>query len=230
MMHNPQVLIIEDDDALNSQISDLLTANGYLTEQYKDGLEGLSAAMSKRFDLILLDVLLPGINGFAILNQLRKHQQTPVVMMTACGAEEERIEGFQKGADDYIPKPYNFTEVLLRIEALLRRTGFRDRAVSSEQSLSCDELYLNRNNSTVRYAGEQVILTTIEFRLLWTLVENSQQILNKPFLYQVVLEQVFSRYDRTLDMHISRVRRKMTGAGMPAQRLATVYGKGYLFT
>ena len=228
-MQSAHVLIIEDDSTLNSQMANLLQAQGFCTEQCHDGLQGLSTAINKSFDLILLDVLLPGINGFEVLNQLRKTKRTPVVMMTACGAEAERIEGYRKGADDYIPKPFNFTEVLLRINALLRRTGLSEKPSHLSPFLSVDEISLQRENLQVSYAENSVEFTAIEFRLLWTLVENKSQVLNKPFLYQAVLEQVFSRYDRSLDMHLSRVRRKMMALGMPAQRLATVYGKGYVF-
>lgn len=151
-------------------------------------------------------------------------------MMTACGAEEERIEGYRKGADDYIPKPFNFTEVLLRIEALLRRTGLSHKNAQTSDQLTVDDLLLERESLKVTYLDKSIELTTIEFRLLWTLVDNKTQVLNKPFLYQEVLEQIFSRYDRSLDMHLSRVRRKMVSLGMPAQRLSTVYGKGYVFS
>jgi len=229
-MQSAHVLIIEDDSTLNSQMASLLQAQGFCTEQCHDGLQGLTAATSKNFDLILLDVLLPSINGFEVLNRLRKTRRTPVVMMTACGAEEERIEGYRKGADDYIPKPFSFTEVLLRINALLRRTGLSDKSSQISTLLSVDDLTLERQDLKVTYREHSTQLTAIEFRLLWTLVDNKTQILNKPFLYQEVLEQVFSRYDRSLDMHLSRVRRKMIALGMPAQRLSTVYGKGYVFT
>ena len=228
-MQNARVLIIEDDPTLNTQVASLLQGQGFSTEQYYDGLKGLSAAVNDDFDLILLDVLLPGIDGFEVLNQLRKSQCTPVVMMTACGAEKERIEGYTKGADDYIPKPFNFTEVLLRIDAILRRSGFKDRAPQLISQLAIDEISLKRETLRVFYADNSVELTAIEFRLLWTLIENRKKVLNKPFLYQAVLEQVFSRYDRTLDMHMCRVRRKMIALGMPSQRLSTVYGKGYVF-
>jgi len=228
-MQSAHILIVEDDHTLNSQMADLLHANGYSTEQHHDGQQGLLAATHKCFDLILLDVLLPTMDGFEVLDRLRKDNHTPVVMMTACGAEQDRITGFRKGADDYIPKPFNFTEVLLRIDALLRRTGLNEKTQPLAPVLSVDELKLTRETLTVEYADNSTELTAIEFRLLWTLVDNRKQVLNKPFLYQAVLEQVFSRYDRTLDMHLSRVRRKLITLGMPAQRLSTVYGKGYVF-
>ncbi len=133
------------------------------------------------------------------------------------------------GADDYIPKPFSFTELLLRIEALLRRTlGSLDQRADPDE-LTVGSLALNRSTLTVSFAGQPVPLTQIQFRLLWVLVLHQGEALSKPYLYQVVLEKEFSRYDRSLDMHLSRVRRKLVDAGMAADRLQTVHGKGYCF-
>ncbi|TFH84896.1 response regulator transcription factor [Billgrantia azerbaijanica] len=225
----PRVLVVEDDRTLNGQIARLLEGKGYQTHQCFEGEGGLLSALGQRFDLILLDVLLPRLDGFEVLDRLRKTRQTPVIMLTACGAEEERILGFSRGADDYVPKPFAFTELLLRIEALLRRTlGTTDQRADPE-ALSVGPLTLERGTLAVRYAGEPVTLTPIQFRLLWVLVLHQGEALSKPYLYQVVLEREFSRYDRSLDMHLSRVRRKLAAAGMAADRLQTVHGKGYCF-
>lgn len=169
--------------------------------------KGLFAALQQSFDLILLDILIPSLDGLSVLNQLRKTKQTPVMMITASGAEQERIEGYRTGADDYLPKPFNFTEMLLRIEALLRRSS-RDVAAHSQPSkLQIGDLRLNRVNQGVNIGQLTLELTPIQFKLLWTLAENQGEILSKAFLYQCVLDRPFSRYDRSLDMHLSRVRK-----------------------
>ena len=223
-----RILIIDDDTTFSSQIAGLLNQQGFATEQCYDGEQGLVKALAEQFDLILLDVLLPSINGFSILKQLRRVKETPVMMLTACGNEDERIEGYQRGADDYMPKPCNFIEMLLRVEALLRRSlGLKEK--SDKRQLSVDALKLNRTELSVRYDGHEIELTPIQFRLLWLLVENQRDTLSKPFLYQAVLERTFSRYDRSLDMHISRIRKKLVNAGMAADRLTTQHGKGYCF-
>lgn len=225
----PHVLVVEDDQTLNGQISRLLEGKGYQTQQCYAGEDGLLSALSRRFDLILLDVLLPQLDGFEVLNRLRKTRQTPVIMLTACGAEEERIRGFSRGADDYVPKPFAFAELLLRIEALLRRTlGSTDQRADPE-TLNVGALTLERGSLAARYAGRPVTLTPIQFRLLWVLLLHQGEALSKPYLYQVVLEREFSRFDRSLDMHLSRVRRRLAEAGMAADRLQTVHGKGYCF-
>ncbi|MFQ3787679.1 response regulator transcription factor [Halomonas sp. A29] len=227
--HRPRILVVEDDRTLNGQIAGLLEGKGYRIHQCYEGEGALIAAISQRFDLILLDVLLPKLDGFAVLDRLRKTRQTPVMMLTARGAEEERILGYRCGADDYVPKPFGFTELLLRIEALLRRTlGATDQRADPE-ALTVGSLTLDRSRLVARYAGTLLTLTPIQFRLLWVLVLHQGEVLSKPYLYQLVLEREFSRYDRSLDMHLSRVRRKLAEAGMAADRLQTVHGKGYCF-
>jgi len=225
---SPRILIIEDDFALNQQVSELLQSKGYATEQSFDGQSGLLEAISRRYDLVLLDVLLPKLDGFSVLGRLRKQSQTPVMMLTACGAEEERIQGYSKGADDYLPKPFNITELLLRVEAVLRRT--RGESGSAPQSeLLVGSLLLNRSDQSVKVEQQAVVMTPIEFRLLWTLIEHKGEVLTKPYLYQLVLEKEFSRYDRSLDMHMSRIRKKLEQAGLDNSLLMTVHGKGYCF-
>ncbi|MFC3152746.1 response regulator transcription factor [Litoribrevibacter euphylliae] len=226
----PSILIIEDDRTLNNQLADLLQGRGFNTHQCHDGEQGLLSALSDKFDLILLDVLLPTMDGFSVLNKLRKSKHTPVMILTACGAEEERIQGYSSGADDYLPKPFNFTELVLRIDALLRRSLGLIKPQAQANCQTVDLLMLDRIRQGVTYDGESISLTPIQFKLLWILVENRHEVLSKPYLYQLVLEREFSRYDRSLDMHLSRIRRKLMDAGMPADRLTTVHGKGYSFT
>lgn len=228
-IEKPTILIVEDDQALNQQLSNLLQSRGYQVVQSYEGEQALVSALGQRPDLILLDVLLPRMDGFQVLEKLRKTCQIPVMMLTACGAEEERITGYRRGADDYLPKPFNFTELMLRIEALLRRTmGPADRRAEPEK-LDVGGLELDRIRLTVSYQKQPVVLTQLQFRLLWILLRHQGEALSKPYLYQVVLEKEFSRYDRGLDMHLSRVRRKLAEAGMAGDHLQTVHGKGYCF-
>ncbi|KHT50999.1 transcriptional regulator [Alteromonas macleodii] len=229
-MDATKILIIEDDITLNKQIAALLKDRGFDVHQCHDGNQGLVTALRERFDLILLDVLLPNLNGFSLLSQLRKRKQTPVIMVTACGAEQERIKGYSNGADDYMPKPFSFVEMMLRIEALLRRSLHVKSNEVTRNSIVVDEITLDRRNLKANFAGKALDLTSTQFKLLWVLLENQNEVLSKPLLYQTVLERSFSRYDRSLDMHMSRVRKKLIEAGMSPTRLATQHGKGYLFS
>ena len=152
------------------------------------------------------------------------------MMITASGAEQERIEGYRKGADDYLPKPFNFTEMMLRIDALLRRSKTLNDSGTQKSEIIVDVLYLNRILQVTKYHSRLLEFTPIQFKLLWMLVDNKGETLSKAFLYHSVLNKPFSRYDRSLDMHLSRVRKKLVETGMPPERLATVHGQGYRFS
>ncbi|MDP2560558.1 response regulator transcription factor [Psychrobium sp. 1_MG-2023] len=227
-MAAPHILIIEDDLSLNEQLSALLITKGYLVTQHHDGEQGLNAAISHNYSMVLLDVRLPIIDGFTVLQRLRQHSTVPVIMITACAAEQERIQGFSYGADDYLPKPFNITELILRIDALLRRANILEQPTPGT-TLSVDEIKLYKDNARITFSDKPIEMTPIQFKLLWTLIENKNETLSKPYLSQVVLEKEFSQYDRSLDMHLSRVRKKLTSVGMPSTRIITSHGRGYRF-
>lgn len=229
-MRKTRILIVEDDATLSEQITQLLQSRGFDTRHESDGNAGLQAVLEENFDLVLLDIRLPSLNGLSLLNQLRQIKQTPVMMITASGAEQERIEGYRKGADDYLPKPFNFTEMMLRIDALLRRSKTLNDSGTQKSEIIVDVLYLNRIQQVTKYHSRLLEFTPIQFKLLWMLVDYKGETLSKAFLYHSVLNKPFSRYDRSLDMHLSRVRKKLVETGMPPERLATVHGQGYRFS
>jgi len=225
-MFDYHILVIEDDRILNQQLSQLLTAKGYKVEQCFDGEQGLIRASSKQHHLILLDVMLPERDGFSLLKVLRKSCQTPVIMVTAKGAEQEKIQGFCQGADDYVAKPFNTVELLLRIEALLRRSH-QPVLNDSSKELNLEGLYMNLEQQTVVVTGQALEFTPTQFKLLWELLLHRGDILSKAYLYQSVLNRTIGAYDRSLDMHLSRVRRKLNDANWSGERLQTSHGKGY---
>ena len=224
------ILIIEDDMTLSGQLSQLLQRGGYAIDCQREGLAGLQVALTSSPDLVLLDVKLPGLNGFSVLKRLRAVKQTPVIMLTAGGAEEERIRGLRHGADDYLAKPFSLEELQLRIDAVLRRSrpplGVRE---GEAEHLSAGALHLDRLQQQALVGGVALDLTAIQFRLLWQLLAQRGEVLSKPYLYRMVLDREFSRYDRSLDMHISRIRRRLTEFGL-ADPVQTMHGRGYLFT
>ncbi|GAK84212.1 copper-sensing two-component system response regulator CpxR [Vibrio ponticus] len=225
------ILLVEDDITLNHQLTILLENKGYIVRSFHCGAEALSELKHNTFDLVVLDINLPNVDGFGLLNYIRSHSKMPAIMLTAYGAEEHRIQGLRFGADDYISKPCNFEEVSLRIEAVLRRTQ-NQTLPSSSRYLTYQELSLDKQKYQVTVDSEKgnhaVTLTPIQFKLLWVLVQNSDQVQSKPYLYQAVLEREFSQYDRSLDMHLSRVRKLLTQHGMDKDRIKTIHGKGYL--
>jgi len=220
------ILVIEDDHILNQQLAELLRSKNYAVEQCFDGEQGLLRAASRQHQLILLDVMLPARDGFSLLKILRKSCQTPVIMVTAKGAEQERIQGFSQGADDYVAKPFSPAELLLRIEALLRRSQQVPTEVS-ENEITLDALTINQQLQSVIVDERALEFTPIQFKLLWELVQHRGEVLSKAYLYQRVLNRNVAAYDRSLDMHLSRVRRKLNDANWQGKRLQTSHGKGY---
>ncbi|MEO9655779.1 response regulator transcription factor [Marinomonas sp.] len=224
------ILIIEDDLQLSDQIAQIMQAQGFKTKQEHNGKQGLITALRNSFDLILLDVQLPHLDGFALLERFRRKHQTPVIMITGRNSQQERILGYGSGADDYIAKPFNATELVLRIHALLKRTRTpqTNRSLRKEQ-IQEDQLLVCREKRDALVMNEALELTDSQFRLLWELMENKGEVLSKLYLYKAVLNRDYSRFDRSLDMHMSRIRQKLLDAGISTERFTTVHGKGYLF-
>lgn len=229
-MNGHHILIISADLNLSAQTALLLQQNGFTTAQSQNTKQGLSMALEHSVELILLDTSLPDIDGFLLLRQLRKEKQTPVMMITAKATDLDRLHAYSSGADDCLAKPVNLDELLLRIQVLLRRCVDYDKPVMPGISLTVDQLTLNRCSQYAEFAGTALSFTPVQFKLLWLLLEHKHQVLSKPLLYKTVLGRPFCRCDRSLDMHLSRVRKKLVAAGMPPDRLVTVHGQGYCFT
>lgn len=224
-----RILIVEDDSILNDQLAELLRRSGYVADQCYGGDSGLELASRQNHQLILLDVMLPERDGFSLLDILRRTSQVPVIMVTARNAEEQRIKGLSKGADDYVAKPFNTTELLLRIEALLRRS-YADRKHEQHEVLRLEGLEVDRVSRHASAHGSLLDLTPTEFKLLWLLLLNRGEVLTKAYLSQAVLKRSLGEHDRGIDMHLSRVRRKLKDAGWQGVRVQTVHGRGYCLT
>ncbi|MBQ4875724.1 response regulator transcription factor [Pseudoalteromonas luteoviolacea] len=224
---NNRILVVEDDITLNQQVCALLNNRGYEVDCLHDGEQGLSQALAVDYDLIILDIRLPSMEGYEILAQLRKIKHTPVLILSACGAEQERIKGLSLGADDYLSKPFNLDELVLRIEAILRRVHASHTQAQTPFEITLSDLHLDRQKQLAAYNTEPLDITAIQFKLLWQLAHNHKETLSKAFLYQSVLERQFSRYDRSLDMHLSRLRKKLVAVGLSPESITTVHGKGY---
>ncbi len=220
-----RLLIIEDDAVLGGHLRDFLSDRKYQVSLCADGAVGLGEAASGQYDLVLLDILLPGLNGLELLAELRKQCPVPVIVVSALGDEEARIRGLISGADDYLPKPFSMTELGVRIDVVLRRVAMeRNLRARVEES---GGLHLNDAEQIALYNGDDLGLTTTEFRLLQVLLEHREQVLSKPFLYQAVLHRGCGRHDRSLDLHVSHLRRKLRQGGLPDSPVRTVWGQGY---
>lgn len=220
-----QILAIEDDPILGNHLKTSLESRGFQVTLADDGLTGLTLARESAFDLILLDVMLPALSGMELLSQLREKRRTPVLMMSALGNEAHRIQGFDSGADDYLPKPFSIEELQVRIAAILRRVAY-ERSV--QPAANDDTMRFDDQRCDLRYKGCWVGLTATEYRLMKVLHNAAGEVLSKPFLYQQALRRGYSQHDRSLDMHVSNIRRKLTREDILALRLESVWGKGYM--
>ena len=231
---NPyRLLAIEDDPVLGAYLQAQLQRAGFEVRWCQNGQDGLNLAQQQPFDVVLMDILLPGMNGLQVLTQLRQTHALPVILMSALGAEADRINGFQLGADDYLPKPFSMAELQVRIEAILRRVALDRTPRASAVSLPVDQesgLVFDDAASDVRHGAQCAGLTRSEFRLLDTLYRNADEVLSKAFLYQHVLQRGYAPHDRSLDMHISQIRRKLKSIGYHAREVRTVWGKGYVLS
>lgn len=223
-----RILAVEDDLVFAHHLLDHLRGTGYAVTHSQDGSEGLRLAETQDFDLILMDILLPGTNGLDVLQRLRRRRGVPVILMSALGGEQDRIAGFSQGADDYLPKPFSLGELEVRIEAILRRVAYERR--SRSPVVDGDGLQFDEGRQDVALNGRWAGLTPSEYRVLELLWRHSDETLSKPFLYQQALCRAYAAHDRSLDMHVSHVRRKLQAVEYTQGRLATVWGKGYVMT
>lgn len=219
------LLVIEDDEVFGEHLREALTQRDFQVTLCADGKQGLLLAQTQSFDIVLLDILLPGLNGMLVLNHLRQSKRVPVILISALGDEQDRIAGFSSGADDYLPKPFSMDELQVRIEALMRRVAYeRQQPVLQSSGL----VHFDSSRQDVRLGMAWAGLTTTEYRLLEVFGMHAGELLSKPFLYQEVLHRGYTRHDRSLDMHVSNVRRKLSAIAAKDVRIEAVWGKGYV--
>jgi two-component system response regulator CpxR len=225
-----RVLIIDDDSELCELVGEYLKQEGWTVDGVYDGTAGIAAAGNEDYQLIILDVMLPGANGFDVLRQIRTGSDVPVIMLTARGEDVDRIVGLEIGADDYIPKPFNPRELVARMRAILRRVGRRDGSEEDEAGVVViDDLRLDMGARMVWRADEEIRLTGIELSLLEVLVRMAGQVVSRDELSRQALGRRASSLDRSLDVHISNLRRKLGPLPGGQERIKTVRAVGYQY-
>jgi len=225
------LLVVDDDAELCQLLSEYLVPEGYEVEAVHSGVEGVERALSGEHALVVLDVMLPDVRGFEVLRQLRAQSRMPVLMLTARGNEQDRILGLEMGADDYLPKPFNPRELCARIEAILRRAGSERAAVDrTSGELTVDDVSMNKGSRLVRRGGEPIDLTTVEFDLLEALLRSAGRVIPRDELVRTVLNRPFSPFDRSIDTHVSNLRRKLGPTPEGLDRIKSVRGIGYHYT
>src|SRR5215510_9377489 len=225
-MKTLQILIVDDDVELCELVAEYLEPDGYTVEAVHDGQTGLERALSGEHALAVLDYMLPGLNGFELLKQIRSRSRLPVVMLTARGDAVSRIVGLQIGADDYLPKPFDPFELVARINAVLRRALPEE---NSQSALTVGDVEMDHRTRTVRRGGETIDLTLVEYALLEKLLQNPGQIVSRDLLVKEVLHRAPSPFDRSMDTHVANLRRKLGHQVDGVERIKTVRSIGYIY-
>ncbi len=227
-MQKIKILIVEDEVAIREGLIDVFVYHGYEVESSGHGTEGLAKALTGQYDLILLDVMLPGINGFEICNQIREHDRDQaIIMLTAKSSDEDIIEGLSLGADDYVAKPFSIAQLVLRVQAVLRRTH---SVVDQQRNIQLgDELTIDSQNLSAMRQGKELTFTRREMDILLYLAAHWQRPVSRDELLHKVwgYAENIDLETRTVDIHIAKLRRKIESDPSDPQHLITVRGAGY---
>jgi DNA-binding response OmpR family regulator len=225
-----RLLIIEDDVRLCGLVKDYLNGMGYHVSMAHTGIDGLNLALKEPFSAILLDVMMPGLDGFEVLRRLRIHSQVPVLMLTGRGEEADRIVGLEMGADDYLPKTFSTRELLARLRAVLRRSAVAQSAALDRQNMpvSVGALYIDPGPHTAMLDNQPLLLTKQEFDLLLALARSAGRVRSREQLLLDVADRDFEAFDRSIDVHISSIRRKLSDDPKSPRWIETIRGVGYL--
>ncbi|MDE3821684.1 response regulator transcription factor [Sinorhizobium meliloti] len=221
-----RVLIVDDDTRLSAMLSDYLSGNGYTVDTAATATVGIAELGRRNPDVVILDVMLPDIDGFETCRRIRAVSDVPILMLTAKGEETDRIVGLELGADDYLPKPFNPRELLARLKAILRR---RNGSAAVMRTLRFGRLEIDPGSRSVRIDGRECTLTSYQFDLLVALAENPGRTLSREQLMDAVKGEELDAFDRSIDVHISRIRAAIESDPKHPRRIITVRGAGYVF-
>jgi len=228
-----RILVIDDDIELCELLNDYLSGEGFSVATVNNGKQGAEQALAAEYMLVVLDVMLPELNGFDVLRKIRENSKVPVIMLTARGDDVDRIVGLELGADDYLPKPFNPRELVARIRAIQRRVETTELSPSSNQKgaeLKVGDLILCSSNRTVKRGSENIELTSVEFNLLEVLLSRAGEVISRDDLVEKVLGRRLSAYDRSIDVHVSALRKKLGHFDGNMERIRTIRGVGYLYS
>ncbi len=222
----PRLLVVDDDRKLAGLIRDYLTPMGYQVELRHNGPDGLAEALASPYQAVILDVMMPGMDGFAVLRELRKKSEVPVLMLTALGDEADRIVGLEIGADDYLPKTFSSRELLARVRAVIRRSRIREEAGVARE-LVAGALRVCEETHTAVLDDRPLDLTTLEFAILTSLLKSRGRVKSRERLIEEVSERRFDVFDRSIDVHVSSLRRKLGDDAKSPRFIRTIRGIGY---
>ena len=224
-----QILIVEDDVRLARALAHILEENGYGTDVVHNGADGLAYAESDIYDVVILDVMLPKMDGLEVCQQIREFSNVPIIMLTAKGEDMDKILGLEYGADDYVTKPFNILEVKARIKAIIRRAGSKQEKQEKAKTVEVGELKLDCEGRRVFISGKEINLTAKEFDVLELLVFNPNKVYSRENLLNIVWGYEYPGDVRTVDVHIRRLREKIEANPSEPKYVHTKWGVGYYF-
>ncbi|MCL6626219.1 response regulator transcription factor [Alicyclobacillus shizuokensis] len=226
-----RILVVDDEERIRRLVRMYLERSGFAVDEAADGKTALAAALSQTYALIILDLMLPEMDGRDVCIQIRQHLQTPIIMLTAAGDEVSRIHGFELGADDYVVKPFSPRELVMRVKALLKRVGENDTTRTElQQVLTFPDLNIHIEARRVEVAGKEVALTPKEFDLLVYMAQRPEKVFSREELLRDVWNYQFYGDQRTVDTHVKRLREKLGHASPKVSAyIVTVWGVGYKF-
>ncbi|WP_171035641.1 response regulator transcription factor [Colwellia ponticola] len=232
-MQTKHILLIDDDAELAELLTEYLASENFKVTSCLDGASGLAKASDECFDLILLDVMMPILNGFEVLKALGGNHKTPILMLTAKGDDNDRILGLELGADDYLAKPFKHRELLARIKAILRRISIvkaqnKAQLNKATYQLAINQVNVNQATREISCRGHLLDLTGTEYLILTYMLDRHGEVISKADISEQVLQRKLSLYDRTVDVHVGNVRRKLLAID-PVDKIKTVRGAGYVF-
>ena len=222
-------MVVEDEDNIRANVAEFLQTEGYDTVLAKDGEEALRFFEQQQPDLVILDLMLPKVDGLEVCKKLRQHSAVPIIMVTARNEEIDKLLGLELGADDYITKPFSLRELKARIKAVLRRTKVNPSQANTEEKLIFGKLEVNLDRREVRVGGKVVDLTPSEYAILTTLCQNIGRPYSRLQLLNATLGESYAGYERAIDTHVSNLRKKIEDNPQKPVYILTVYGLGYKF-
>ena len=225
-MEQTKILVVEDDREINSMLCEMLDKNGYAAEGAFTGMEGLSRLRSEGYDLLILDLMLPYKSGDAVLQELRRFSSLPAIVISAKDNVQNKLDLFHQGADDYLTKPFDLDEVLVRVEAVLRRCGSSE-AQRAPEILQAGKLAVDTESKTASVDGQDLVLTAKEYGILELLMRYPHKVFSKANLFESIWNEEYVCEDNTLNVHMSNLRNKLKAADPETEYIKTVWGMGY---
>lgn len=225
-MEQTKILVVEDDREINSMLCEMLDENGYAAEGAFTGMEGLSRLRNGSYDLLILDLMLPYKSGDAVLQELRSFSRLPAIVISAKDTVQNKLDLFRLGADDYLTKPFDLDEVLVRVEAVLRRCG-SSKTQRAPEILQAGKLAVDTESKTASVDGQELVLTAKEYGILELLIRYPHKVFSKANLFESIWNEEYACEDNTLNVHMSNLRNKLKAADPETEYIKTVWGMGY---